>query len=43
MKELVYLMMHSAHFIYIGHMVKDCSDGERGNLLPLPLHGLLFY
>ena len=25
----------------VGHMVKDHSDSERGNLLP-PLHGLLF-
>ena len=24
----------------VGHMVKDHSDSERGN--PLPLHGLLF-
>ena len=27
--------------IWLGHMVKDHSDSERGNLLP-PLHGLLF-
>ena len=45
-KEMFYLTMHSTHFIYgyknydVGHMVKDHSDSERGNLL-LP-HGLLF-
>ena len=38
------LTTHSTHFIY-GYMtsdlmVKDHSDSERGN--PLPLHGLLF-
>ena len=27
-------------FYGVGHMVKDHSDSERGN--PLPLHGLLF-
>ena len=36
--------MHSTHFILrlygVGHMVKDHSDSERGNLLPP--HGLLF-
>ena len=31
-----YLWLYS-----IGHMVKDLSDSERGNLLS-PLHGLLF-
>ena len=39
-----YLTTYSTHFIYsymaVGHMVKDHSDSERGNLL-LP-HGLLF-
>ena len=43
-KEVVYLMMHSTHFIYsymASDMVKDHSDIDRGNLL-LPLHGLLF-
>ena len=43
-KEMFYLTTHSTHFIYglygIGHMVKDHSDSERGNLL-LP-HGILF-
>ena len=32
-------MTHSTYFIY-GYMVKDYSDGERGNPLP-PLHVLL--
>ena len=40
-KEMFYLMTHSTHFtlwLYgVGHMVKDHSDSERGNLL-LP-HG----
>ena len=41
---MFYLMMHSTHFIY-GYMasdimVKDHSDSERGN--PLPLHELSF-
>ena len=41
---MFYLTTHSTHFIY-GYMVsdimvKDHSDSERGN--PLPLHGLLF-
>ena len=31
-----YLQLHG-----IGHMVKDHSDKDRGNLM-LPLHGLLF-
>ena len=39
-KEMLYLMMHSTHFMY-GYMVKDKSDSERGNLLP-PLLRLLF-
>ena len=43
-KEMFYLKMHSTHFILrlygVGHMVKDHSDSERGNLLPP--HGLLF-
>ena len=43
-KEMFYLTMHSTHFILrlygVGHMVKDHSDSERGNLLPT--HGLLF-
>ena len=43
-KEMFYLMTHSTHFILrlygIGHMVKDHSDSERGNLLPP--NGLLF-
>ena len=43
-KEMFYLTMPSTHFILwlygIGHMVKNHSDSERGN--PLPLHGLLF-
>ena len=38
-KEMFYLTTHSTHFIY-SYMVKDHSDGERGN--PLPPHGLLF-
>ena len=40
---MFYLTTHSTHFILrlygIGHMVKDHSDSERGNLLPP--HGLL--
>ena len=41
MKEMFYLTMHSTHFIYgVGHMVKDHSDSEKGNLLPP--HWLLF-
>ena len=43
-KEMFYLTTHSTHFIYwlygIGHMVKDHSDSEKGNLLPP--HRLLF-
>ena len=43
-KEMFYLTMHSTHFILrlygVGHMVKDHSDSEKGNLLPP--HGLLF-
>ena len=43
-KQMFYLMTHSTHFILrfygIGHMVKDHSDSEKGNLL-LP-HWLLF-
>ena len=43
-KEMFYLTTHSTHFILrlygVGHMVKDHSDSERGN--PLPIHGLLF-
>ena len=38
-KEMVYLTMHSTHFIY-GYMVKDHSDSEKGN--QLPPHRLLF-
>ena len=42
--EMFYLTMHSTHFILqlygVGHLVKDRSDSERGNLLSL--HGLLF-
>ena len=42
--EMFYLTTHSTHFILrlygVGHMVKDHSDSERGNLLPP--HGLLF-
>ena len=41
---MFYLTMHSTHFILrlysVGHMVKDHSDSERGNLLPP--HGLFF-
>ena len=41
---MFYLMRHSTHFILqlygVGHMVKNHSDSERGNLLPP--HGLLF-
>ena len=43
-KEMFYLTMHSTHLIGlygVGHMVKDHSDSERGNLLS-PLHVLLF-
>ena len=36
-KEMFYLTMHSTHFILrlygLGHIVKDHSDNERGNLL----------
>ena len=43
-KEMLYLTTHSTHFylcLYVvGHMLKDHSDSESGNLL-LP-HGLLF-
>ena len=45
-KEMLYLMMHTRHFIY-GYMllniimVKDHSCSESGNML-LPLHGPLF-
>ena len=43
-KEMFILTTHSTHFILrlygVRHMVKDHSDSERGN--PLPLHGLLF-
>ena len=43
-KEMFFLTTHSTHFILrlygVGHMVKDHSDSERGNLLPP--HGLLF-
>ena len=43
-KEMFYLTTHSTHFILwlygVGHMVKDHSDSERGNLLPP--HGLCF-
>ena len=43
-KEMFYLTTHSTHFILrlygVGHMVKDHSDSERGNLLSP--HGLLF-
>ena len=42
-KDMFYLTTHSTHFILRlygdGHMVKDHSDGERGN--PLPPHRLL--
>ena len=42
--EMFYLTTHSTHFILwlygVGHMVKNNSDSERGNLLPP--HGLLF-
>ena len=44
LKEMFYLTTHSTHFILwlygIRHMVKDHSDSEIEN--PLPLHGLLF-
>ena len=43
-KEMFYLTTHSTHLylrLYgVGHMVKDHSNSERGNLLPP--HGLLF-
>ena len=44
MKDMVYLTMHSTHFIY-GYMTSNMrlnnhSDSERGN--PLPPHRLLF-
>ena len=42
-KQMLYLMMHSTHFIYgymASDMVKDHSDSETGN--PLLPHGLLF-
>ena len=42
--KMLYLMMHSTHFIcsyVVRHMVEDHSDSVKGNLL-LPLHGLLF-
>ena len=41
-KENVYLMMHSIHLWLYGirNMVKDHSDSERGNMLPL--HRQLF-
>ena len=41
---MFYVMRYSTQFLYgydVGHMVKDHSDSERGNLLPL-LQGLLF-
>ena len=41
--EMFYLTTHSTHFIYgymASDMVKDHSDGERGN--PLPPRRLLF-
>ena len=44
---MFYLKMHLAHLIYgymasdIINMVKDNSDSEKGNLLPL-VYGLLF-
>ena len=38
-KDNIYLTTHSTHFILrlygVGHMVKDHSDSERGNPLPL--------
>ena len=40
---MFYLITHSTHFIYgyiTSGMVKDHSDSERGNILPL--NGLLF-
>ena len=43
-KEMFYLTTHSTHFylrLYgVGHIVKDHSDSERGNLMPT--HGRLF-
>ena len=41
-REMFYLTTHSTHFIYgymASDMVKDHSDSEKGN--PLPLHRLL--
>ena len=43
-EKLLYLTMHSTHFIYgynygVGHMIKDHSDSEGEN--PLPPHILL--
>ena len=42
-KDVLYLTMHSTHFMYgyiASDMVKDHSDSNKGNLLQL--HGLLF-
>ena len=43
-RNFFYLMIHSTHFILwsysLAHMVKDCSDSKKGNLLLS--HGLLF-
>ena len=44
-EEMFYLTTHSTHFMYgynygVGHMIKDHSESEIGNLLPP--HGLLF-
>ena len=39
-KEVFYLTTHSTHLVRVGHMVKDHSDSERGDLLPP--HGILF-
>ena len=42
--EVFYLMMHSTHFTYgyVLHMLKDHSDGDRGNrVLPLGLFFLI--
>ena len=44
-KEMFYLTTHSTHVLRlygVEHMVKDYSDGYRGNPLP-PLYGILFY
>ena len=43
MKEMFYLMMHSfwLRLNGVGHMVKDLSDSQKGNLLPA-LYDLLF-